>query len=260
VSYDPDADWSPASWFSAYTSSLHDEYRTHWGLNKPVEETASTGDEEELNRHLSELAEPLAMSLHTLKADEALIEKIRAIVPYFGVTADIGDDVAIKIAEVLQSNRIVRDAIRINLAFQVADSLLPSAEDRAPRLLALLSTRQLSLRAAAYLDRATRLYLWGFDPEAVVMCASMLEAAYGDRFSEIDMFRLQITKKTREYGHHDYEQAAIASGVFTREETQLARRLRGARNDTIHNAPNTAMNAETALKTTATLLDRLYPR
>ncbi len=142
---------------------------------------------------------------------------------------------------------------------QATDGLLRGAESRASLLVSLLAYRQLSARAAAFLDRATRLYLWGFEPEAVVMCASVLEAAYETRFSAEEMFRLQVTKKGLEYQPHEYEQAAIGAHVFSLSDKRIAERIRRARNDTLHNVPNVALDAAKALNATAGLLTKLFP-
>lgn len=137
--------------------------------------------------------------------------------------------------------------------------LLAGAEERAATLIELVANRNLSERAAAFLDRATRLYLWGFEPESVVMCASVLEAAYEQRFSSQELFALQIRKTGRHFEPFQYEQAALASKVFTPQEKKLAYLIRTARNDTLHNAPNVALGADQAINGTATLLGKLYP-
>jgi len=62
---------------------------------------------------------------------------------------------------------------------------LPAAEKRATQLVTLIASRRLSDRALAYLDRATRLHLWGFDPECAIMCRSVLEAALVARLSDL---------------------------------------------------------------------------
>lgn len=261
MEYDPKGDWSPASWLGAYVNVLWNEYLEYWELWDVPEESAFTPEQREFHRHMSELAEHMDRCLHTLRGDEDLVAKVREMTKHLGATADVNEDQAVLIAQTIHAHPIIHDGIKIGLAFEAADSLLEGAEKRAPELVALLSSRRLSDRAAAFLDRAARLFLWGFEPETVVMCGSVLEAAYESRFTALDMIRLEITKKDKdaEYQAYQYEQAALASGVYSREQKDLAAKVRRARNDTLHNAPNTTFGAGDALKSTATLLGCLFP-
>lgn len=71
------------------------------------------------------------------------------------------------------------------------------------------------------------------------------------------MFRLQITRSGKEYEPHEYERAALAAELFSKEDKNLAQSIRRARNDTLHNVPNTGLGAENALTATASLLEKL---
>ncbi len=154
---------------------------------------------------------------------------------------------------------MVRDGVRIDLALQGTDVLLVGAEERAAFLIGRLAYRPLSQGAAAFLDRATRLYFWGFEPESVVMCAAVLETGYETRFTPLDMVKLQIRKERKQFEPYQYEFAAATLGVFSLEDKESARKLREARNDAIHNIPAVAMSAVDALARTAVLLLRLFP-
>ncbi len=92
------------------------------------------------------------------------------------------------------------------------------------------------------------------------MCASALEAAYEARFPPEKMIQLQVQKKGNHYEPSEYETAAIAAGVFSRDLGKRAARIRRARNDIIHNAPVPVLKPLDALRDTALLLQRLFPR
>lgn len=259
IAYDPDdKDWSPSGWLGAYADVLYSEFRRYWELNESDEDTEITEEQRSGFRHFKAIADALTPCLHSLRASDALIGKASAWFDEIGVERKVDEKLAVSIARALYKNHpIVRDTIKLDLASTAADVLLAGAEKRAVFLLALIADRPLSDRAAAFLDRATQLYLWGFGPEAVVMCASVLEAAYEVRFPSEEMFRLQVTRSGKEYVPHEYEQAALAARIFTKAEKDMAAKVRRARNDTLHNAPNTALSAEDALTATAGLLDRL---
>jgi hypothetical protein len=258
--YDPDEDWSPASWLTSYASVLYNEYLDYWELQNVPSDSSFTPEQRQYFAHLEGLARDLVPCLHSLSVGPEVVAKVQSIFrAEFNATKEVDDELAAVVTRLIYSHPIIRDGVRIDLALQAADVLLPNAEKRAADLIALIAHRKLSERAAAFLDRATRLYLWGFEPESVVLCASVLEAAYETRFSPMEMFRLQIVRKGTEYEPHEYEQAALAAGIFTKADKDLAARIRRARNDTIHNAPNTTVGAIEALQGTATLLDRLFP-
>jgi len=257
--YDPnDNDWSPSAWLGAYAQGLHDEFSEFWELDGPSENSEITEDHRSYLRHLKAIADALTPCLHSLSASNALVGEASAWFDELGVERKVDEKLAVSIARALHKNHaIVRDTIKLDLASTAAEVLLSGAETRAVFLLALIADRPLPDRAAAFLDRATKLYLWGFGPEAVVMCASVLEAAYEERFPPEEMFRLQITRSGKQYEAHDYEQAALAARIFTKAEKDLARKVYRARSDTLHNVPNTTLSAEEALNATAGLLDRL---
>jgi len=260
VDYDPDDEkWSPSSWLGSYASVLWSDYLEYWEVQNPPEDSELTPEQRAFFAQLVKLTEAILPCLHSLAVGPSVTSEVDRFFTALGINIDVNDDVAVKVTRAIAKHPIVRDGIKLDLAMQAADVLLSGAEARAPLLISLVSDRSLSDRAAAFLDRATKLYLWGFGPEAVVMCASVLEAAYEARFSLADMFALQITRNGREYDAVDYERAALAASVFTKEEKDLAAKVRQARNDTLHNAPNTALGPEDALRVTARLLDRLFP-
>lgn len=78
---------------------------------------------------------------------------------------------------------LIRDRVSLELA-QTAIEQLKGAHERALRLVGLIHGKELSDRASSYVQRATTLYIWGFEPEAAVMCRSSLEAALSDRLAE----------------------------------------------------------------------------
>jgi len=148
-------------------------------------------------------------------------------------------------------------------AFRIAligDALgtMQSSLGRADTLLQLVGIREMSLRAASFMRRATRLYLHGFDVETVIMSAAVIEAAYEHRFSHETMLENGCANE-RSYKPSQYESVARNVGVFTAEETKSARRLRSARNDAVHQVPESALSALDAIGICAMLLDRLFP-
>lgn len=262
MDYDPDETrWSPSSWLGAYASSIWNEYLDYWELQNIPEDSELTDEQRALFRRMHEMAEALRPCLHTLSPSAEFSDRLRDFLVELGASnTPVDDDFAAEVATIINEQPIIRDAIKCDLALEATDTLLARAEERAATLVALVANRALSERASAYLDRATRLYLWGFDPETIVMCAAVIEAAYEGRFSDTQMFAWQIKKDGKEYGPNEYEHAAELAGVFSRGQRTAAAAIRRARNDTLHNVPNSALSAKESLRTTAELLQRLFPK
>ncbi len=260
MDYNPDDEsWSPASWLGASANVLYNEYLTFWQLQNVPKESEISEQQRAQFRHLHSLAEALTLSLHSLRAGSQAVTLVGELLANAGVSVDVNEDFAARIIRAIHAHPIIRDGIKLDLALHAADVLLAGAETRATDLLALVADRALSDRASAFLDRATRLYVWGFEPETIIMCASVLEAAYEERFPPEEMFRLQIPRKGVDYEPFEYERAALAAGLFSKDDRDRAARIRRARNDIIHNAPDQALKSVNALRYTALLLDRLFP-
>jgi hypothetical protein len=257
--YNPDdGGFSASSWLGTIAGAMYNEYLDYWGQQN-VRRTPDFSDDH--RRHLGlmmDLASALRRSLHSLTVDDEVVAAVRTLFADLG-RDDVDAKVAAGLASVLATQPIIDHGIQIALAQEASDQLLEGAERRFGDLINLLAIRRLSERARAYLDRATRLYLWGFEPEAIVMCAAALEAAYEGRFSDLDMFKYQITKEGKYFEAFQYERAAVASGVYSRDDREMAQGLREARNDVVHAVPAVALTAKDALDRTATLLDRLFP-
>ena len=264
MSYDPDDEtgYSAASWLGAYANMILNEYTEYWELDRKREGSTLSDEDREYFRSLSKVTGVVTDSLFTLTLSPKARDSVGGWLERLGIdkkAPEINQEMTGHIVKALSKHPIVRDGIQIDLAMHATDILLSDAETRVATLIALITTRNLSHRAAAYLDRATRLFLWGFPAESVVMCASVLEAAYEERFPPETMFQLQIPKKNKQYEPWEYERAALAAGVFSKAQKDEAASLRHARNDTLHNAPIVALTPEAALTTTATLLQCLFP-
>ena len=257
--YDPDEEWSAASWLGAYANVLSDDYLNYWELLNIPDDSELTDSHRAQNKNLHEVAKSILPSLHSLQADSEIARKVSAFVEGVGISATINEATAAAVVRAIQSHPIVRDGIKLELAMEATDVVLAGAEQRAAELVALIADRKLNPRAAAFLQRATRLFLWGFEPESVVMCAAVLEAAYEDRFTAEDMIRLQVPKRGEEYRASEYERAALADRLYSREDQDLAITIRRARNDILHNVPDTVLKPIKALRDTASLLSRLFP-
>lgn len=244
----------------AYVNWHWNEYLDYWELQNVNEASELDDSERAFFRRMKELGEAIAPTLFSLSVGSDLRTVAGDVVESIGGNRAVAEDRAEGLVRAFGSYAPVRDCVRISLALAAAEEMLPRAEDRISPLLRLISARDLSERAAAYLDRATRLFLWGFDSECIIMCHSVFDAALQERVPDEQVWQAGLTKEGAEYTSADRINAALALRILGHREKDLAHRLRRARNDTVHNAPDSvALNSEVALKDLCEILDRLFP-
>ncbi len=173
------------------------EYLDVHGLQNPQMTPGLPDRSREANRVLNELGSALREAVQTLSTNDRLLaaareftemifadarEKVPEATDSLGPDFDTWDFEGL--AKAMSNWPVVRDAVRIALGFEAAETLLATAEDRAGEMVDYIASRDLSEHSRAYLDRTMRLYLWGFDPECVVMCRSVLEAALWDALED----------------------------------------------------------------------------
>lgn len=256
--YDPDDRVSDGVW--ACVNEMWNAYLDYWELQNLPDEPELDEQGREFMRRFKELGESLRPALFSLSPGNDVVTAAGVVMEAAGADRDLKESKAIEVVQGFANYWPLRDCLRLSLAFVVSDELLPRAEERLPVLLGLLRSGSLSERASAYLDRATRLFLWGFDAECTVMCHSVLEAALSERFPDEVVWGLGIRKSGREYTSRDLIRAAQATEVLSSEDVGKAHQLRVARNDTVHAAPETTdLAADEAMENLCLLLDRLFP-
>ena len=263
---------SLANELDTFLQSYWNAYRDYWQL-----QGSNDASEKEIRsaEQLDRLGEAFRASLRSLRAEPELLAAMSSILEKRANAGSYSQHDAVTVAKLFAAGGMVNDCIRINLAFETVGELLHSAEARTATLLDLITVRDLSPRALAYLDRATRLFLWGLDPECVIMCRSVLEAALeaalGDVL-ELDQPPPSLENLIRLAGEHQlldgYETAKIRRGWRARHGTPLwqAERLRWAGNQVVHNIPDLATqhrdsieSAEGAIRELSKLLSALFP-
>ena len=155
------------------------------------------------------------------------------------------------------------DSLRIALGYDATETLLSTAEARAPHLAGLLARRRLGERALVYLSRATRSYLWGFDAECVVMCRSTLEAALEQRLADhLDPDRAtpslaQLLEQVGELGFLQGFRRLSRRKWEAVEHSDLWRadQVRRVANDVVHNWPDPVVPGAHSVAALAVLAD-----
>ncbi len=165
-----------SSWLLSFLSVRRGEYDDQY---------AAAGSDEEiaLNEALNALERRAAQLVTSGVIPEEFAETLQSFMP--------GDSLATKIRELL-SYRIVHHRLEFDIAEDVCERL--AGVDRRVQNVTILTFVLLGYQPSPtvlkYFQRATTLFLAGYDPEAIIMCGAVLEAAlrarFGDELLEID--------------------------------------------------------------------------
>lgn len=271
--YDPDRPEEMSGWLALHVADYWRRYLEYWELEEDVADPRHDEAARRLHRKLDAIGGAVRTLLHTLSPDEAAVAAIRDFVDVSEAEDPL--EAAAEVIRLVHETPIVRDSIRIALGFEAAEELLPRAESRISDLLTLVAARSVSPRAATFLDRATRLYLWGFDPECVIMCRAVLEAALTARLADdVDrddpapnldnLLRIAGGRKVLD----GFERAKNRKGWRARKGSPLwrAERLKWAGNEVLHQRPEVVgsrstdiQDAREAVRELAEILTLLFP-
>ena len=151
-----------------------------------------------------------------------------------------------------------RPFVTPQIRFDIARAHVQDLEAEARRtvdLLRILVETQPSERARSYLARVSRCYIAGLDPECLIMCRAVLDAAFEDRVSDSDVKKhVPIRRRRRNIPLSDRIAAAQTMGIIDPHLATVARRLKDAGNDALHNVPVPTVSVLDAVRDTARLL------
>jgi hypothetical protein len=158
----------------------------------------------------------------------------------------------------LCANTYLQDRIQIEMAYQGLDKWL-EASRRASML--LLGRQRLNDIAQGYVRRATELYLWSFDLEAIIMASCTLEEVLRRELAELPLEQHGVPRgpDQQEWGFWQLIDGATAIGVFSKEDQSCAHAIRQLRNELLHDLPTTDQMAFKVLWDLYGLLAKLIP-
>lgn len=228
--YDED-DWSLWSVLQEAVDHWHEVFEEYWGLRKDQDETSVDADTRANWQKLDEMAPRLLRG--------ALALQLSALKPNPASSVELTPDMvelARRILQVYGKSLIVRDRWSFAVAHDAMERLEGSST-RVAELLNVILLHQFDDRTAAYLARVARLYVYGFEIEALVMCRSALEAALQDVLPDEVMSEQGFVKAGPEYTLASRIAAAERMGYFDGEKKRAAHVLRKASNEAVHTAP-----------------------
>lgn len=233
----------------------HDVYADYWGLREPGREEWESEEEWATYKRIDELAPrlfeaTLALRLDALKQGDELFPPLSPEAVAF----------ARDLLRVYGESTMVRDRWSFSVAHD-ATRRLEGSPTRMAQLLNLVVAKRLNERTASYLSRVSRLYVYGFEVEALVMSRAALDTALQDVLPDERMEAIGFTRSGREYSLSSRIAAATREGMFSQGQKKTATVLRLSANDALHDAPGFLQeginNALDAIEILADLLQAL---
>ena len=148
--------------------------------------------------------------------------------------------------EILATRRAIDslEKVGVNRIFEISDLLVPDP---------------LTERAADYLGRVARLYIYGFDSESVVLARSVLESALEHAVADEDVAVAGLAPDGRAPSLAQRIVAAERLHLLTKQAARAAHRLRLSGNDVLHVAGSAnAVPPVEAITTLGEVLGQLH--
>jgi hypothetical protein len=253
--YDADT-WDMWDELADTTHQWFETYRWYWGVDgSPKPDGFDEGDWE-YAKHRDKLGKRFLRMARTLNAS---IDRT----PGGKALGDADLEEVMPLLRDIAANRQVKDRIAIELATE-ATAQLRGASARARRLVGMIRARSLSFRASGFVERATQLYIWGFEPETAIMCRAALEAALLNRLVDTidpDTASPALVEMIRLAGEHGildrFAPPLGKSGWGARRGSPLwrAMRVRAAGNHAAHEQPGFQSDANASPNAFETIRD-----
>lgn len=248
TSYEPEGNLAGS--LSTLIEIYEADFEEYWGLRDEAALRDVADEDLALARALDSFGKKLLAGLHELRLRPELVEPLTHWRP---------GDSPLRTAHEFSSYQIAYDRLEIELATQSVE-LLFGARKRLFKLLILLSDFAPTERALAYLDRVTRLYLWGFDAEVPILCRATLEAALEERVSENELSSLGMKRGRFGFSVHQYIEAGVQLGILTVEGQALANDIRSSGNAAAHAAPGLSVDSFELVGKLWMLLDHIFKK
>lgn len=155
--------------------------------------------------------------------------------------------------------KMVWERLSIDLAWEAIDRIKQGPQRILDLYLLALGTRP-SPRVQQFLTRLGRCYSWGFEPECVMLCRSVIDAAFGDTVDNA-----MCEKHPRESGKigftlADKIRAAYEEGLIDRRTQKAAERIRLRGNQAVHRQPDLTKDVLGTVRDTLAVLEKLSTR
>lgn len=152
---------------------------------------------------------------------------------------------------------IVLERFVISLAWKVTKKIREGAE-RILQLYELVLKSRPAETTMSYLGRLSQCYIWGFDPECVILCRSVLDTAFREKISD-DLCRkcLRIPEE-KNLSLVNRIKTAFKEGLIDKETKEIAHTVTERGNTAVHKQPDITKQVWETIQDTIKVLEKLH--
>jgi hypothetical protein len=156
--------------------------------------------------------------------------------------------------------RLTWERISIDLAYKVIGKICLGA-DRVLELFRMVLKTRPSEPTQKFLGRLARCYIWGFEPECVILCRSVLDTAFNNDAVDVDVCEKHRGKrKNNEFTLKDRIIAAAEEGIIDDRMKKLAIDINKRGNLAVHCRPGYTKDVFGTICDTLTVLEQLQKK
>jgi hypothetical protein len=153
--------------------------------------------------------------------------------------------------------KLVWERFSIDLANESVEKITKGAK-RIFDLYKLVLDTHPSKPTQQFLARISRCYIWGFEPECVILCRAVLDTAFKDAVT-FEVYDNYVKKNNKNSGALENRiNAAYETGIINREISDKAHTVRIRGNKAVHEQPDATKDAWGTVRNTLAVLEALH--
>jgi hypothetical protein len=151
--------------------------------------------------------------------------------------------------------RAICDRVSIDLARETVEKRLTTAVKRLLQLVKLAASGSPSIATGIFLRHVSRCFIWGFDPECVILCRGAIDTAFRDAIPD-DLCANRRQRPPHGYGLQDRIEASCPD-VIEKETLQAALRVKCRGDKAVHYDPEACEGVLGTLRDTVDVISKL---
>jgi len=158
------------------------------------------------------------------------------------------------------SLRLVWERLHIKVAWDAVSKIKEGA-DKMLKLYRLVLKDSPSKATQSFLSRLSRCYVWGFDPECIILCRSIIDAAFRDSIDD-EICKRQGQYSTNSKGEYYFTlsnriKAAFKEGIIDRRAKDMAFRIKERGDKAVHYQPDITKQVWETIYDTVVVLEKI---
>lgn len=152
--------------------------------------------------------------------------------------------------------RMIGEKLCASLAWE-AMNIVEDGTRRILKLYILVIKTAPSKTTQSFLSRLSRCFVWGFDPECIILCRSAIDAAFRDVVDDEICRKYEILPRSYEFTLSSRIQAAFKEGIIDNRIRNAAYRVKNRGDKAVHYQPDLGEDVWQVIRDTLSVLQRI---